>query len=134
MSDLGPIVFDDLERLTLDQREIGVYDGPIGLRLLYEDAASGEEHYLIRYPAGLEAQWHRHSAAHTIVVLEGKLMVNGRVIGSGSYCHYPAGEPMHHAPADNEPCLFLNLFHGPSDVEQIDSPKPPTAEQTKAVS
>jgi hypothetical protein len=27
-----------------------VYDRPIGLRVLYEDPASGEEHYVVRSP------------------------------------------------------------------------------------
>jgi quercetin dioxygenase-like cupin family protein len=42
---------------------------------------SGAEHYLIRYPAGLKVRVHRHTAAQTIVVLEGPLVVNDQVIG-----------------------------------------------------
>jgi quercetin dioxygenase-like cupin family protein len=93
-----------------------IYDRPIGMRLLHQDPRSGEEHYLVRYPAGLGVQRHRHTAAHTIVVLEGSLVVNGRVVGPGAYCHFPAGQPMHHAPKAEGPCLFLNVFHGPADV------------------
>lgn len=73
----------------------------------------------MRYPAGLVAQRHRHTAAHTIVVLEGALEVNGQRVGPGSYCHFPAREPMHHAPATGEPCLFVILFDGPFDVEAV---------------
>jgi quercetin dioxygenase-like cupin family protein len=107
---------------SLELREPGaaaaaVYDRPIGLRLLYEDPASGEEHYLVRYPAGLQGREHRHSAAHTIVVLEGRLEANGQVIGPGAYAHFPPGEPMRHQATDHGPCLFVLLFHGPFDVE-----------------
>jgi hypothetical protein len=42
-----------------------IYDRAIGLRLLHEDRDSGEEHYLIRYPAGTKGRVHRHTAAHT---------------------------------------------------------------------
>ncbi len=94
-----------------------VYDRPIGLRLLHEDPASGEEHYLVRYPAGLKGRAHRHSAAHTIIVLEGQLDANGEIIGPGSYAHFPAGEPMRHQATADEACLFVLLFHGPFDVE-----------------
>lgn len=120
MSDPRPVVFADLGSLDLDPSQPVIYDRPIGLRPLYQDPASGAEHYLVRYPAGLVAGWHRHSAAHTIVLLEGRLEVNGEVVGPGSYCHFPAGVTMQHAPVGDEPCLFINVFHGPSDVEPVD--------------
>jgi quercetin dioxygenase-like cupin family protein len=97
-----------------------VYDRPIGLRLLYEDPASGEEHYVVRYPEGLRGRVHRHTAAHTIVMLEGRLEANGQVIGPGSYAHFPAGEAMQHQATDDGPCLFVLLFHGPFDVQVLD--------------
>lgn len=68
----------------------------------------------------MHAQWHRHSAAHTIVVLEGHLQVNETVVGPGSYCHFPANTPMLHAPAGDGGCLFVILFDGPFDVAEID--------------
>jgi hypothetical protein len=42
------------------------------------------------------------------------------IIGPGSYCHFPAGEPMVHAPADDQPCLFVTIFPGPSELEPLD--------------
>lgn len=111
------VVVDDLGSQELRQAELDIYHRPIGVRLLHEDPGNGAEHYLIRYPAGLEADRHRHSAAHTFVVLEGAMMADGRRIGPGSYCHFPAGTVMHHAPADGEACLFVALFDGPQDVQ-----------------
>ena len=73
----------------------------------------------MRYPAGLVAQRHRHTAAHTIVVLDGMLEANGQIVGAGAYCHFPAGEPMHHGPAGDGPCLFVIMFDGPFDVEPV---------------
>ena len=60
------------------------------MRLLYEGPDSGAEHDLIRYPAGLNACLHRHTAAHTIVVLKGRLAVNNEVIGPGASWLFPA--------------------------------------------
>lgn len=113
------------ELRTLDLAEPGaaaaaVYDRPIHLRQLHADP-SGEEHYLVRYPAGVRCRVHRHSAAHTIVVLDGRLDANGRAIGPGAYAHFPAGEPMRHQPAGDEACLFVVMFHGPFDVELVDT-------------
>lgn len=115
-------IVDQLREVTLAEpgaAAAAVYDRPIMLRLLYEDPASGEEHYVVRYPAGVRGRMHRHSAAHTIVVLEGRLDVNGTVIGPGSYAHFPAGEPMLHQATDEQACLFVLLFHGPFDVEVV---------------
>ena len=117
------IIADPLASLELRPSRPVIYDGEIGLRLLYRDPASGAEHYLVRYPAGLRTRLHRHTAAHTIVVLEGRLRVNEDVIGPGAYCHFPAGEAMRHAPADAG-CLFVTIFHAPFDVEPLeDEPK-----------
>jgi quercetin dioxygenase-like cupin family protein len=114
------IVVDRLRSIELGETESLIYDRKIGRRLLYQDPDSGADHYLIRYPAGLKARLHRHTAAHTIVLLEGRLEVNGQVIGPGAYCHFPPGEPMRHAPAGDDPCLFVIIFHGPWDVHPIE--------------
>lgn len=114
------IIVDSLNSLDLDASQPAIYDRPVGLRLLYQDPESGAEHYLVRYPAGVKARQHRHSAAHTIVVLEGRLEANGEVVGPGAYCHFPAGQAMRHAPADDESCLLITIFHGPFDVQVLD--------------
>jgi quercetin dioxygenase-like cupin family protein len=117
------IIIDGLKSLELKEPSpaaAAVYDQPIGLRLLYEDPDGGEEHYLVRYPAGVQGRPHLHTAAHTIIVLEGQLDANGRVIGPGSYGHFPAGQLMRHQAAGNAPCLFVLLFHGPFDVRLVD--------------
>jgi quercetin dioxygenase-like cupin family protein len=116
------VIVDSLESVELRRSSSVIYDRDIAVRLLYEDPDSGAGHYLIRYPAGLKAQLHRHTAAHTIVVIEGRLEVNDQVVGPGAYCHFPAGEPMRHAPADNDSCLFVIIFDGPVDVQSLESP------------
>jgi quercetin dioxygenase-like cupin family protein len=118
MGDERAIIAGDLASLSLEQSHPVIYDRPIGLRLLHQDPDTGAEHYLIRYPAGLQARRHRHTAAHTIVVLEGRLVANGTEVGPGAYVHFPAGTVMHHAPAAGSSCLFVTIFHGPFDVQQ----------------
>jgi quercetin dioxygenase-like cupin family protein len=116
-------VVDQLHALELGEpgaAAAAVYDRPIALRLLYQDRASGEEHYVVRYPAGVRCRLHRHTAAHTMVVLEGKLEANGEVVGPGAYAHFPAGQLMRHQATDDDPCLFVLIFHGPFDVETVD--------------
>ena len=47
------------------------------------------------------------------------LDVNGRIIGPGSYAHFPANSVMRHQAAD-EACHFVLVFHGPFDVTVVD--------------
>jgi quercetin dioxygenase-like cupin family protein len=116
------VVVENLPSADMRLTTSDVYDREIEIRDLYEDPATGAEHYLIRYPPGLRTRLHRHSAAHTIVVLSGHLDIgDGRVIGPGSYAHFPAGLPMTHAPAGDGPCLFVIAFDGPVDAEVLDS-------------
>jgi quercetin dioxygenase-like cupin family protein len=114
------VVVEDLRSLELGETSQPAYDRPFGIRLLHEDPATGAEHYLVRYPPGLVARRHRHTAAHTVLVLEGRLSANGRVVGPASYVHFPAGEPMHHGPADGQGCLFVLMFDRPFDLEVLD--------------
>lgn len=118
----GPRVVRDLGTLDLPTRKLAAYDRPIGILLLNADEATGVELYVVEYPAGLVAAWHRHSVPHTMLVLTGRLTVNGDVIGPGSLARYAAGMPMHHAPADGEACRFLMAFEGESDLELIRAP------------
>jgi quercetin dioxygenase-like cupin family protein len=113
------VILDRLGSIEVGRSRPVIYDRDIGMRLLYEDPDSGAEHYLIRYPPGLKAQMHRHTAAQTIILLKGQLVVNDRTLGPGSYVHFPAREPMFHAPAGGEGCMFVTIFHGPADVEPL---------------
>ena len=118
--DGGAIIVDSADTVALEESQPLIYDRPVGLRLLHQDPTSGAEHYLVRYPGGLAALRHRHTAAQTIVVLEGKLVADGRTIGPGAYCHFPARQTQHHAAADGGGCLFVTIFHGPFDVHPLE--------------
>jgi quercetin dioxygenase-like cupin family protein len=118
----GFVAHPALAGLTLEESQPVIYDRPIGLRLLHRDEATGGEHYLVRYPVGLKAQGHTHTAGHTMLVLEGQLLANGELLGPGSYCHFPAGEVMHHEPAPGHDCLLVTIFDGPFDVTPAGSP------------
>lgn len=113
------VLVGELAKLELSEERPVIYDRPIGVRLLYSDPRSGAEHYLIRYPVDLRAQPHRHSAAHTIVVLEGVLLANDQLLLAGSYAHFPRGALMRHEPAAGHYCLFVIVFDGPFDVAPL---------------
>jgi quercetin dioxygenase-like cupin family protein len=118
--DARPVLVSKLSKQQLVRSQPAIYDRPIGLRLLFQDPVSGAEHYLAHYPPGLRARRHRHSAAHTIVVLEGTLEVGDVVLPAGSYAHFPASTAMRHEPSPGQDCLFVIIFDGPFDVEPLE--------------
>ena len=86
-------IVDSLGSAETHRSQLVIYDREIGVRLLYRDPDSGAEHYLIRYPAALKVRVHRHTAAQTVVVLEGRLAVNDElVIGPGAPRGYDRGD------------------------------------------
>jgi len=50
----------------------------------------GEQHYLVRYPAGLKGRPHQHTAAHTIIALEGQLDATP---GKAGFAEASCGKP-----------------------------------------
>jgi quercetin dioxygenase-like cupin family protein len=115
------IIEADLTSLELEESQPVIYDRPIGVRQLYQDPLSGAEHYLIRYPPNLQARRHSHTAAHTIILIEGAMEANGQLLRPGAYAHFEAQSVHHHAPANGQPCLFVIMFHGPFDVTPTDT-------------
>ena len=115
-NDQAAVVVPDLLSLPVGTSQPAIYDRPIGLLRIYVDPHTGGEHFLGHYPVGLNAARHHHSAAHTIVVLDGALLVEGEVLAPGSYSHFPPMTSMHHQPADGQHCRFVIIFSGPFDV------------------
>jgi len=119
----GPTIHTDLNAIALRTSEQPAYDRPFELELLHADERTGAEHYLIRYRPGTTARPHRHSAAHTIIVLNGHMMVDGQLLGPGGYAHHPGDTTMLHEPAPGEGCTFVIIFDAPFDLRlEYDSP------------
>ena len=117
-----PVIVSDVRSLDLRTAVQPAYDRTFELQALYTDPRTGAEHFVVRYQPGTRAKWHRHSAAHTIVVLAGHLEANGQLLGPCGYAHYPGGTDMIHEPARNEGCTFVIIFDGPFDLELVDRP------------
>ena len=119
MSD--PVIVADVCSLALRTSEQPAYDQPFEIQDLYMDPHTGAEHYVVRYRAGTKARWHRHNAAHTMIVVSGQLMANGQQLGPGGYAHFPGGTAMLHEPAAEHDCTFVLIFDGPFDLDVMES-------------
>jgi hypothetical protein len=115
-----PVIHPDLNAIALQTTEQPAYDRPFELQLLHHDQRTGAEHYVVRYRRGTRGRPHRHTAAHTIVVLHGRMMVDGQILGPGGYAHHPGDTTMLHEPAGDEGCTFVIIFDAPFDLQLSD--------------
>ena len=74
---------------------------------LFEDADTGMEIRLVRYPAGIVNPRHTHPCAHAMYVLEGILVTHEGQFGPGSFVWFPEGEPMEHGAAAGQDTVVL---------------------------
>ena len=116
-----PVIYPDLNAIVLQTTEQPAYDRPFELALLHEDQRTGAEHYVVRYRPGTRARQHQHSAAHTIIVLDGRMTVDGQLLGPGGYAHHPGNTTMLHEPADDKGCTFVLIFEAPFDLRLVDN-------------
>ena len=63
---------------------------------LVEDAETGMEIRLVRYPAGIVNPSHTHPCAHGMYVLEGTLVTHAGEYGPGHFVWFPEGLVMEH--------------------------------------
>lgn len=115
-----PVIVADVCARSLRTVEQPAYDRPFELDELFIDPLTGAEHYVVRYRVGTKAKRHRHSSAHTMIVVSGQLVVNGRTLGPGGYAHFPGGTTMLHEPAQHHDCTFVLLFDGPFDLRLVE--------------
>jgi quercetin dioxygenase-like cupin family protein len=116
----GAVIHPDVTTIPLITTEQPAYDRPFELNLLYEDPRTGAEHYVVRYRPGTKARRHRHTSAHTIIVLDGHMMVDGQLLGPGGYARHPGDTTMLHEPATDEGCTFVLIFDAPFDLQLLD--------------
>lgn len=91
------------------------YAKPIRRKILRRDEQTGALHLLVNYPADLNAPAHHHSCAHTLLVLENELLINGQSYPAGTYAHFPAGEVMLHTSPPDQDRTFLLMFEAHPD-------------------
>src|SRR5689334_1100559 len=74
--------------------------------LLREDAASGAMELLVRYPAGHVFAPHWHSSNERVILLEGRMSVNGATLEPGGYAFLPAREVQRMSCTSSTRCSF----------------------------
>jgi anti-sigma factor ChrR (cupin superfamily) len=85
--DSDDVDWDDAEMLGL----------PEGLRVkvVNENEAEGRTDMLVKYPEGYLEPRHTHESAHACLILEGRILVDGRELTAGDYIY---GQQVPHGP------------------------------------
>ena len=83
---------------------------------LIEDATTGMEIRLVRYPAGIVNPWHTHPCAHGMYVLEGTLVTHQGNFGPGSFVWFPEGIAMQHGATAEADVTVLFITNKPFEI------------------
>lgn len=105
----NPLIYN-VNEVELEERSPAWYAKPIKRKLMRRDSATGALHVLNAYPPGLNGPAHRHNCAHTMLILRGQMLINGKPYGPGTYAYFPPGETMVHTTPPDQECAFLLLF------------------------
>lgn len=65
------------------------------VKVLYRGEYNGEKQtdLLLKFPPGYEEPGHTHDGEHSVVILEGRMIVDGRELGPGDYVLGPSHVP-----------------------------------------
>ena len=84
---------------------------------LYQDAETGMEVRLVRYPAGVINPRHTHPCGHGMYVLEGNLVTHDGTYGPGTFVWFPEGELMEHGASAAGDATVLFITNKPFRID-----------------
>lgn len=90
-----------------------LFDLPAGvkIKMLSEDPYTGRRDFLCSFPPGYVEPEHRHSGHHSVLILEGTMLVDGKRLGQGDYVFGPSEED--HGPMEYpEGIVLFGSFYG----------------------
>lgn len=118
-----PVIVENEVKLSVQEDRIKWTDGdvlglPEGVQvhIVNEDPSVGRRDMFVRFPSGYVEPEHSHPAAHAALILEGKMLVDGRELTAGDYV-YGQREP--HGPMEypNGCVVFASFIGGSVDHE-----------------
>ncbi len=96
---------------------------PLQEEILIKDGRSGLEISTAYYPAGYNTVLHRHTIAHGMYVLSGRLQTSEGILEPGDFIWYPEGAAMEHGAPPDSDCTVLFITNGPFDIEYLQQEK-----------
>jgi quercetin dioxygenase-like cupin family protein len=79
------------------------------VKILRHDPEDGAWDTLVRFPPGYVEPRHTHAGEHMVLILEGRMIVDGKTLGPGDYVYGPPNEP--HGPMEYPDGIVLYAAH-----------------------
>jgi quercetin dioxygenase-like cupin family protein len=77
---------------------------------------------LVRFPPGYVEPRHTHPGEHNNIILEGRMLVDGKTLGPGDYVFGPRNVP--HGPFEYPDGITLCAFHRGEPAHEYEGKKP----------
>lgn len=103
-----------LEADNLDWEDGDVLTLPEGVKvyILNENEPEGRTDLLVKFPSGYIEPEHTHRGAHAAMVVQGRMLVDGRELTPGDYIY---GQKIEHGPMEYpDGCITFTSFVGGS--------------------
>lgn len=84
----------DLDEVDWDESDVGLPDGAKS-KVIYHNEAEQRRDVIVKNPPGYVEPRHTHEAAHACLVLDGRMLVDGRELTPGDYVY---GQKLPHGP------------------------------------
>lgn len=92
---LGIDLSVDADEVDWDDAELlGLPEG-LAVKVVNENEAEGRTDMLVKYPEGYHEPRHTHESAHACLVLDGRILIDGRELTPGDYIY---GQKVPHGP------------------------------------
>lgn len=104
----------------IEWEEDSLLDLPEGVvsKVINTNEAEQRVDQIHRYPPGYREPEHAHDTAHAVLILEGRLLIDGHELGPGDYVY---GQKMPHGPSEApEGCTIFASFVGGSITHEWD--------------
>ncbi|MFC7028936.1 cupin domain-containing protein [Halomicroarcula sp. GCM10025324] len=93
--DVGLDLSVEADEVDWDDAELlGLPEG-LQVKIINENEAEGRTDMLVKYPEGYFEPEHTHESAHACLILEGRILVDGRELTAGDYIY---GQQIPHGP------------------------------------
>lgn len=102
----------EADDLDWEDGEVLTLPGGVEVYILNENEPEGRTDLLVKFPPGYVEPAHTHEGAHAAMILDGRMLVDGKELTPGDYVY---GQKVEHGPMEYpDGCITFTSFVGGS--------------------